>query len=128
MAAEIIQVSTQDLTTQEYTGQDTNLISTFDVNTSLSSSSYIEYFIYDLNQNLIQSDYNFSQYSVQNDGQSAGNNNLSQIIISPEETLITNGFDQGSYITYFNFLNKNIGSDIEQLYITEISVLLFLAN
>jgi hypothetical protein len=121
MAAEIIQVSTQDLTTQEYTGQDTNLISTFDVNTSLSSSSYTEYFIYDLNQNLIQSDYNFSQYSVQNDGQSAGNNNLSQIIISPEETLITNGFDQGSYITYFNFLNKNIGSDIEQLYITEIS-------
>jgi len=121
MAAEIIQVSTQDLTTQEYTGQDTNLISTFDVNTSLSSSSYIEYFIYDLNQNLIQSDYNFSQYSVQNDGQSAGNNNLSQIIISPEETLINNGFDQGSYITYFNFLNKNIGSDIEQLYITEIS-------
>jgi hypothetical protein len=121
MAAEIIQVSTQDLTTQEYTGQDTNLISTFDVNTFLSSSSYIEYFIYDLNQNLIQSDYNFSQYSVQNDGQSAGNNNLSQIIISPEETLINNGFDQGSYITYFNFLNKNIGSDIEQLYITEIS-------
>ena len=121
MAAEIIQVSTQDLTTQEYTGQDTNLISTFDVNTSLSSSSYIEYFIYDLNQNLIQSDYNFSQYSVQNDGQSAGNNNLSQIIISPEEALINNGFDQGSYLTYFNFLNKNIGSDIEQLYITEIS-------
>jgi hypothetical protein len=121
MATEIIQISTQDLTTQEYMGQDTNLISTFDVNTSLSSSSYIEYFIYDLNQNLIQSDYNFSQYTVQNDGQSAGNNNLSQIIISPEEALINSGFDQGSYITYFNFLNKNIGSDIEQLYITEIS-------
>ena len=121
MATEIIQISTQDLTTQEYMGQDTNLISTFDVNTSLSSSSYIEYFIYDLNQNLIQSDYNFSQHTVQNDGQSAGNNNLSQIIISPEEALINSGFDQGSYITYFNFLNKNIGSDIEQLYITEIS-------
>jgi hypothetical protein len=69
----------------------------------------------------LQSDYNFSQYTVQNDGQSAGNNNLSQIIISPEEALINSGFDQGSYITYFNFLNTNIGSDIEQLYITEIS-------
>ena len=44
MAVEIVQIDTQDLTTQLYESQDTNLISTFDVNTSLSSSSYIEYF------------------------------------------------------------------------------------
>ena len=50
MAAEIIQIDTQDLTTQTYTGQDINLISTLDINTSLSSSSYIELFIYDNNK------------------------------------------------------------------------------
>jgi hypothetical protein len=122
MAAEIIQIDTQDFTSQNYGNQDTNLISSFDVNTNLSSSSYIEYFIYDNNQNLLSEDYNFTEYTVINDGQSAGNNgDISQIIIDPEASLISYGFDQGEYITYFNFFNKQIGSELQQLYITEIS-------
>jgi hypothetical protein len=122
MAAEIIQIDNQDLTTQIYSGQDTNLISSFDINTDLTSGSYIEYFTYDLNQNLLSTDYNFTQYSVTNDGQSAGSDNvLSQITLNPEQSLIDSGFDQGSYVTYYNFLNKQIGSSIEQLYIAEIS-------
>jgi hypothetical protein len=79
MAAEIIQIDNQDLTTQIYSGQDTNLISSFDINTDLTSGSYIEYFTYDLNQNLLSTDYNFTQYSVTNDGQSAGSNNVLSI-------------------------------------------------
>ena len=50
MAAEIIQIDTQDFTSQIYEGQDTNLISTFDLSTSFGPSSYIEYFIYDNNR------------------------------------------------------------------------------
>jgi hypothetical protein len=122
MAAEIIQIDTQDFTSQNYGNQDTNLISSFDVNTNLSSSSYIEYFIYDNNQNLLSEDYNFTEYTVINDGQSAGNNgDISQIIIDPEASLISYGFDQGEYITYYNFFNKQIGSELQQLYISEIS-------
>lgn len=122
MAAEIVQIDTQNLTSQIYGEQDVSLISSLEVNTSLSSSSYIEYFIYDNNQNLLSSDYNFKEYTVVNDGQSAGNNgDISQIVIDPEASLINYGFDQGEYITYFNFLNKQIGSDLQQLYITEIS-------
>lgn len=86
------------------------------------SSSYIEYFIYDNNANLLHLDTNFTQYTIQNDGQSAGNEGaISQIIIDPEQSLIDNGYDQGEYITYFNFFNKKIGSEFQQLYITEIS-------
>jgi len=122
MAAEIVQIDTQNFTSQTYGGQDTNLISTFEVNTSLSSSSYIEYFVYDNNQNLLSTDYNFTQYTVLADGQSAGSNNtISQIIIDPEKSLINSGYDQGEYITYFNFFNKQIGSELQQLYIVEIS-------
>ena len=122
MAAEIIQINTQDFTSQTYEGQDSNLISTFDVNTFFESSSYIEYFTYDNNRNVLASDYNFTQYIIQNDGQSAGNGgNISQITIDPEQVLINDGFDQGEYITYFNFFNKKIGSDLQQLYIAEIS-------
>ncbi len=122
MAAEIIQIDTQDFTSQTYEGQDVNLISTFDLNTSFISSSYIEFFTYDNNRNIITSDYNFTNYTIQNDGQSAGNNgNVSQITIDPEQSLINNGFDQGEYIAYFNFFNRQIGSEFQPLYIAEIS-------
>ena len=122
MAAETIQIDPQDFTSQTYGGQDTNLLTSFDVNTSLSSSSYIEYFIYDNNQTLLSKDYDFKEYAVVNDGQSAGNNgDISKIIIDPEASLMSYGFDQGEYITYFNFFNKQIGSEFQQLYITEIS-------
>ena len=57
MAAEIIQIDTQDFTSQTYGGQDTNLISTFDLSTSFTTSSYIESFIYDNNRNIITFDY-----------------------------------------------------------------------
>jgi hypothetical protein len=122
MAAEIVQIDTQDFTSQVYESQDIGLISSFEVNTSLSSSSYIEYFIYDNNQNLLDSNYNFIQYTILADGQSAGSNNtVSQIIIDPEKSLLDSEYDQGEYITYFNFFNKQIGSELQQLYITEIS-------
>jgi hypothetical protein len=51
MAAEIILLNADDFSSQTYEGQDVNLISTFDISTDLSSSSYIESFIYDNNQN-----------------------------------------------------------------------------
>ena len=122
MAAEIVQINTQDFTSQNYEGQDVNLISTFDINTYLSSSSYIESFIYDNNQSILSSDYNFSQYTILNNGQSPGtNNNIFQIEIDPEQTLLDQGFDQGQYNVYYNFFNKQIGSELQQLYISEIS-------
>ena len=122
MAAEIIQVNTQDLTTQVYQPQDTSLISNFDISTTFTTSSYVEFFIYDNNNNVLYSDYSFTQYKVFNDGQSAGlDNTLSQITINPETDLINLGYTQGEYTTYYNFLNKQIGSSIELLYIAEIS-------
>ena len=122
MAAEIILLNANDFTSQTYGEQDVNLISTFDVNTSFTTSSYVEFFIYDNNQNILSTTYNFSQYTVLNDGQSPGtNNDLSQIEINPEENLINLGYDQGQYTTYYNFFNKQVGSDLQQLYISEIS-------
>jgi hypothetical protein len=122
MAAEIIQIDPQSLTSQTYGGQDTSLLTSFNVNTSLSSGSYIEYFVYDNNQFLLSEDYSFTEYTIIADGQSAGNGgDISQIIIDPEASLVNSGFDQGEYTSYFNFFNKQIGSNLQQLYLTEIS-------
>jgi hypothetical protein len=122
MAAEIIPISTQDYFLQNYNPQETNLIPSFEINTVLTDSSYIEYFVYDINKTILSTNYNFVQYTVLANGQSAGSNNeISQIIVDPEQTLINSGFSEGEYVTYFNFLNKKIGSNLEQLFISEIS-------
>jgi hypothetical protein len=122
MATEIIQIDTQQFLLQDYEVQDTNLLTSFDIDTSLSSSSYIELFVYDNNKNILSSDLNFTEYTVQNNGQSSGDeNSISEIILDPESILVNLGYDQGEYITYFNFLNKNLGSELQTLYISEIS-------
>jgi hypothetical protein len=122
MAAETVQISTQDFTSQTYKTQDDGLISSFSVGTFLSASSYIESFIYDNNKNILVSDYNFTQYTVLADGQSAGlENTISTIQLDPEAILLNEGYSQGIYSTYFNFLNRQVGSNLQQLYISEIS-------
>jgi hypothetical protein len=122
MPTEITQININTFASQTYETQDTNLIPSFELVTSLGSSSYIEFFIYDLNKNILSLDYNFSQYQILNNSQSPGNNNnISQIQIDPESVLLNYNYNQGNYITYFNFLNKKIGSYLQQLYISEIS-------
>jgi hypothetical protein len=122
MASEIIQIIPQNFTSQEYKTQDVSLLSSFNVATSLSTSSYIESFIYDNNKNILSSNYTFNQYTVLDNGQSAGNDNaVSSIQLDPEALLLDSGYSQGIYNLYFNFFNYQIGSNIQLLYITEIS-------
>ena len=122
MASEILQITPESFLSQDYKIQDTSLLSPFNVATSLSSSGYIESFIYDNNKNVLDSNYNFSQYTVLNDGQSAGlENDISSIQMDPESVLIDSGYNQGIYNLYFNFFNKQVGSNLQQLYISEIS-------
>jgi hypothetical protein len=121
MAAEIVQINPQDFSSQNYQTQDTNLITSTQITTSLSSGSCIELFIYS-NKTILDSEYNFINYTVLNNGQSAGTDNLiSSIQLDPESILIDKGYSQGIYNLYFNFFNKQIGSDLQQLYISEIS-------
>jgi hypothetical protein len=119
--AEVTQISPNEITTQVYNQQDVGLVPSFEVNTILTEDSYIEYNIYDLNNNLLFTDYEYNSYTVLEDGQSAQNNEISQIIIDPESDLVNTGFDQGSYNTYYSFLVNKVGNTNERLYITEIS-------
>ena len=107
---------------QSYESQDVSLISGFGVSTVLTGSDYIEFFIYDNNQTLIYSTYNYNSYTVLNDGQSAGNNNeINQFTISPENDVTNRVFDQGIYNSYYGFLTKQLGDPNTQLFIKEIS-------
>jgi hypothetical protein len=124
MATEIFQINSETFSLQEYSPQETSLITSIEVNTYLNTGSYIESFIYSLNSTIIEADYNFQNYTVLNNGQSPGTNgNIVTIDINVEEYInsIQGGPGSGQYITYFNFLQKEIGSNLQQLYISEIS-------
>ncbi len=72
--ATVTRIDPTNLTLQSYESQDENLISQFDVDTVLTGSSYIEFFVYDKNQILLYFTTNYTSYNVENDGQSAVNN------------------------------------------------------
>jgi len=121
MATEVFLIDTENFDPQGYSGQEDNLISSQEVNTTFTTESYIELSIYNTNQELLINDSSFSQFTILNNGQSALTNEISSIKISPEDVLLNYGYDQGEYITYFNFFNKQIGSNLQTLYISEIS-------
>jgi hypothetical protein len=118
--AEIIKIDPLDFSLQLYNNNDENLISTFDIDLTLSTSSSIEFIVYDNGGTLLNYESNYTSYSVLNDGQSPVNG-ISQFIINPPVDLQDILYNQGEYITYYNFLNKEIGNNNELLYIDEIS-------
>ena len=63
MAAEITQIDAQSFTSQTYEGNEISLISFSEIDTTLTTGSYIELFIYDNNQNILFEDYNFTPIS-----------------------------------------------------------------
>ena len=105
----------------DYSLQDENLILSFEVNTTLSPTSYIEYSIYNLSNDLLFNTYTYSSYTVKNDGQSSLNSGVSSIEINPDKDLEFYGYNQGAYNVYYNILSRKIGSNLQTLFISEIS-------
>jgi hypothetical protein len=93
MAAEITQIDVTTLDQQEYNVQDVNLIPTFNVDNTLASSSKIEFYIYNVNNSILYSQPDFTQYTVENDPNSEGTT-VSQIILDPEARFLKDEEDQ----------------------------------
>ena len=104
---------------QEYSEQDSNLISSSRLDTAFTmSTDYIEYYIYDDSKNLVfpldtsSKIYDQRSYSVI-DGDT---------ILQPAENLSSIGYDNGTYYSTYNFYRKQLSSDqFNNYYISEIS-------
>jgi hypothetical protein len=112
----IVNIQNIDPTTlelQTYSSEDQSLISSFELENSFTSSvDYIEYTIYDFNQNLLLYIDRLPNYSIINN----------QIQIDPETDLLSYGFDEGQYITNYSFFKNILGSSNDNTYyISEIS-------
>ena len=119
--ADSIEISAYQNSFQNYKGQDTGIISTFEKDFSLLPNSYIEFFIYNLNENLITSDLNYNNFNQYVNSLGEDSSNITEVSISPSEDVEQRGFDKGIYIAYYNFLTKRVGDSITSLYISQIS-------
>jgi len=99
---------------QEYSVEDNSLITSFNVDTTFNPQvDYLEYFIYDLNGNILVQ--NVSGYP----GYTLVDNN---VVLDPEADLKAYGYTEGQYNTLYNFLSPKLGSNsFNTYYISEIS-------
>lgn len=110
----IKQISPETFETQTYSDKDLNLITSVDIQTQfVPGSDYIEYFVYDLNGNIIfANNFGYPNYTILDN----------QLAIDPESDLKITGFDEGQYNTLYNFLRPLLSSNGSNLYyISEIS-------
>jgi hypothetical protein len=115
--AEIVNIQSIDPTTfelQEYSSKDNSLILSNTLLTSFNpENDYIEYFIYNLNRNILYSNtIGYRQYTLLDN----------QVTIDPETDLKSFGYTEGQYNTLYNFLSPRLGSSaLNKYYIDQIS-------
>ena len=104
-----------------------------------TTSSYVEFHILNNNYEVLQSNLNYTFFTIKNDGQSALTGEISKIEIDPAKDLSNpidtnpelnqgsinssegDSFNFGEYITCYKFYNKEIGDVGSGLFIKQIS-------
>lgn len=107
-------VDPNTLQLQNYSPSDESLISNATIDITFDpSQDYLEYFILDLNKNILFSNVaGYSNYRLH------GNN----VIINPQADLELQGFTEGQYYTIYNFLKRKLSSSVSSpFYIQTIS-------
>ena len=107
-------VDPNTLQLQNYNTEDESLISNFETDVTFDpNQDYLEYFILDLNQNILYS--NVAGYP----GYQIRDNN---IVIDPQKDLESLGYTEGQYYTIYNFLKRKLSSSVNStFYIQDIS-------
>jgi hypothetical protein len=107
-------VDPNTLQLQNYSSADESLISNFITDVTFNpSEDYLEYFILDLNQNILFSNTaGYPGYQIQDNN----------VIIDPQNDLESQGFEEGQYYTIYNFLKRKLSSSPNSaFYIQDIS-------
>jgi len=110
----INQVDSSNFQLQNYSFEEESLISSTESEVAFDpNEDYIEYYIFDLNKNIIASNiYGFPNYEILNNN----------IVVNPQQDLESFGYSVGQYYTLYNFLKKRIASSpSETFYIQDIS-------
>ena len=107
----------QGVEAQQYNNSDLTLITNNYINTSFLSNSndYVEAFVYDDNNNLLNSDYNYTSYTLPSQANTS-NGSYGNIILDPQSYVTGLGFDRGSTNVQYNFLRNLFNSSYGNFY------------
>ena len=107
----------QGVEAQQYNNSDLTLITNNYINTSFLSNSndYIEAFVYDDNSNLLNSDYNYTAYTLPSQANTS-NGSYGNVILDPQSYVTGLGFDRGSTNIQYNFLRNLFNSSYGNFY------------
>ncbi len=117
----ISSVSASSLETQVYSSQDINLLNEFELNRDFGAEQdIIEYHIFDPNNSLLSSSYDYTSYSTQVTNPSSSLYNT--LYIDPDQDLNNSGYDIGEYNVLYNFYRPVfLSSNTTRYFIKEIS-------
>ena len=106
----------------QYNEKDLNLLNPILINNNFGGENdLVEFFVYDKNNNLLESNYNFTDYkNIDNVNNSSLYN---KIELFPDKDLEKLGYFDGDFITTYNF-NRNLfnSSHVSKYYIKDISL------
>jgi hypothetical protein len=107
---------------QDYTFEDFTIVPNFEVTSSfITSTDYVEYFIYDGNNTLLTGS-QLVDYTFTDDAGIIASGGYATMDIDPSATLVANGFDVGVYNIVYNFFQNELGSSpTASFYIKDIS-------
>ena len=113
ITASISSINPNTLEPQDFTPADGDIIPNFEIDTSFSAtSSNVEFYVYDSNNNLITADYNFTNWGVEyNDDDS-----ISTIKLDPFKDCTNRGFNYGEVNTIYNFIDRRLDSSYTSPY------------
>jgi hypothetical protein len=102
---------------------DQDVIPSFETGSSFDlNRDKVEFFIYDANQNLLSVNYNFTEYTIQNDI-STISDSIGEILINPDRDINNElNVEIGTYYAIYNFVTPELSSSFDNPYfISEIS-------
>lgn len=119
----IKQISPDIFSIQDYTFQDYDIVSNFEIVSLFHpDTDIIEKFTYDANNNLLDENYNFKGYSITDDPSIINLGGFSTINLNPEQDLNDENFNLGQYNVIYNFTQPQLNSNNDiRFYIKEIS-------
>jgi hypothetical protein len=122
--ANIIQINPNTLTQQTFNVDDVVLMTPIFTSSLFDTVvDNVEYFIYDLNNNLISQKVPFNNWTVTFDPSlSSTTSSVSTIDLNPEKDLINSGYVFGKLKSVYNFVSNKLGTSPDnRFFISEIS-------
>jgi len=122
-SASIINIDPNSIKNQTFSTTDETIIPYTQISSSFNpNNDNIEYFIYDLNNNILFEDYDFSDFKLNENTISDSSGSLEYITLDPVNDCINNGFDVGELKSTYNFISYQLGSNNnDRYYISDIS-------